>query len=231
MRHEPEKDAAAYLNGAMSPRRRRAFEEHVLVCEDCWSEVDIGRRGRSVAEATRRLAPQSMRERVRAAVSATPVPKRRWRRRPAAVSMGLIALFIAGAAAVVVALPGEEQPRAIGLLIDDFTDEVDMGNPAPSRLPRRLGDLELRAAKSGQMYGMTITAHEYSDPAGHKVVVYQADEMFPVAAGAERDRGHRTWTAEVKGTVLFCADRPIPSLVVGDDVKEVSLAADELGLR
>lgn len=231
MRHDPEKNAALYLSGGMRPRRRKAFEEHILECEDCWSEVDIGRRGRSVAEAARRLAPQSVRERVRTAVWATPVPKKRLKWRVVTTSVGLIALSIAGAAAVVATFADEEQPRAIALLIDDFSGEVEMGDPAPRRLPRRLGDLELRDSKSGEMYGMAITAHEYSDPAGHKVVVYQADETFPVAAGAEHDGDRQTWTVEVDGAVLFCADHPIPSLVVGDDAKEVTLAADELGLR
>jgi hypothetical protein len=31
-------------------------------CEDCWREVDLGRKGRSVAESGRELAPQALRE-------------------------------------------------------------------------------------------------------------------------------------------------------------------------
>lgn len=230
-KHDPEKSAATYLSGGMRPRRRKAFEEHIMDCEDCWAEVDIGRRGRSLAEAARWLAPQSVRENVRAAVWATPAPKRTWKGRIPAISVGLIALSIVGAAVLVVTTREERQPRTIALLIDDFSEEVEMGDPAPSRLPRSLGDLKLRQSTSGEMYGMAITAHEYLDPAGHKVVVYQADETFPLAREAEHDSDGRTWTAEVDGTVLFCADHPIPSLVVGDDAKEVALAADELGLR
>jgi hypothetical protein len=61
--------------------------------------------------------------------------------------------------------------------------------------------------------------------------VYQADRTFPVAEGAEHSSDGRTWTAAADGTVLFCADRPVASLVVGDDEREVTLAAQELGLR
>ena len=39
-----------------------------------------------------------------------------------------------------------------------------------------------------------------------------------------------TWIAEVDGVVVFCADRPAPSLVVGQDRAEVLLAAQRLGL-
>lgn len=70
-----------------------------------------------------------------------------------------------------------------------------------------------------------------SDPAGHEVVVYQADTTFPIAEGAEHAAGGETWTAEVEGAVFFCADHPVPSLVVGDDREEVELAADELDLH
>jgi hypothetical protein len=35
---------------------------------------------------------------------------------------------------------------------------------------------------------------------------------------------------EVDGVVLFCADRPAPSLEVGEDRALVLLAADRLGL-
>jgi hypothetical protein len=30
---------------------------------------------------------------------------------------------------------------------------------------------------------------------------------------------------------LFCADQPAPSLLIGDDGREVKLAASELGIR
>jgi anti-sigma factor RsiW len=50
LKHDPERNAAAYLDGLLSGARRRMFERHILECEDCWREVDLGRKGRSVAE-------------------------------------------------------------------------------------------------------------------------------------------------------------------------------------
>lgn len=67
-RHDPERDAAAYVTGELPRRARRWFEAHLLRCEDCWREVLLGRLGRRVAEEAREQAPARLRERVRATV-------------------------------------------------------------------------------------------------------------------------------------------------------------------
>ena len=72
MKHEPEKAAAAYLSGTMRSRRRTRFEQHIVDCEDCWQEVQLGRTGRSFAESGRELAPQNTRENIRAVIAAYP---------------------------------------------------------------------------------------------------------------------------------------------------------------
>jgi len=75
-----------------------------------------------------------------------------------------------------------------------------------------------------------VVAHTHQDPSGHRVVLLQADRSFPTAVGAHHPAGSDTWVAEVDGVVLFCADQPAPSLVVGQDRAEVLLAAARLGL-
>lgn len=230
MKHDPEKNAAAYLSGGMSRRSRKDFEQHILDCEDCWTEVDLGRRGRSLAESARTLAPQKLREHVRMSVEAMPAPGRRWRR--FAFGNAVIALAVVSlVAALDLTLDQPDQPQEIAVLLADFESRSALEDPAARTLPRRLGDLRLRHTRAGRIHGMQVTAHSYEDPAGHEVIVYQADRTFPVAQGAEHAAGADTWTAEIEGAVLFCADHPVPSLVVGDDRKEVALAADELGLR
>lgn len=230
MTHDPERSAASYLSGSMSRRRRKTFEEHILECEECWAEVDMGRRGRSLAEEGRELAPQKLRERVRMSVEAMPTPNRRWRRfafGASVIALSLLTLL----AALDWRLQQPEQPVEIALLLADFESGGTLKTAAEERLPDQLGDLRLRHSRAGRVHGMEVTAHEYVDPAGHEVVVYQADRAFPVAEGAEHAPTGETWTAELDGAVLFCADHPVPSLVVGDDHKEVALAASELGLR
>lgn len=230
MKHDAEKNAAEYLSGSMSRRRRKWLEAHILGCEDCWSEVDLARRGRSLAEAARTLAPQNLRERVRMSVESMPAPRRR--RRGVALGASLVAVaLVASVAALDLTREPQQHPQEISLLVADFESGSMLKSMTAKTLPDRLGDLRLRDSRRGRIRGMDVTAHSYVDPAGHEVVVYQADTTFPIADGAEHAPGGETWTARVEGAVLFCADHPVPSLLVGDDREEVELAADELGLR
>jgi anti-sigma factor RsiW len=75
--HQPELNASLYLAGELGRRTRRWFERHLLECEDCWREVTLGRLGRRLAEELREIAPSKLRDDVRAAVAAAPVPRRR----------------------------------------------------------------------------------------------------------------------------------------------------------
>jgi hypothetical protein len=72
--------------------------------------------------------------------------------------------------------------------------------------------------------------HTYQDAAGHRVVLLRADRSFPTAVGARHPTTGATWVAEVDGVVLFCADQPAPSLLLGQDQAEVLVAASLLGL-
>lgn len=248
MNHDPEKNAAAYLGGYMTRRRRSAFEEHIVECEDCWREIDLGREGRAVAESGRELAPQFLRERIRSSVATMePRDRRRGRglrakradapprRRPLfpVLAAALALLLLVGVTAAVVVLAPREQPRPIAAALADFRDEgpIDANVPAPRQFPKRLGDLQLVSSSRGSAGGLDVVVHSYEDEAGHAVSVYEADETWPVADGARHTDGGRTWVASLGDTVLFCSDAPIPALVVGDDAKEVKLAAEELGLR
>jgi hypothetical protein len=227
VRHEPERTAAAYLAGDLSRRRKRLFEEHILECENCWLEVESARRGRAVAEAGRELAAQSLRERVRASVASVNESTPRLRPR-------LTVLVSAALVALVVFALGElrtSQPETIDAILASFAEDERIGAPKDATLPRRLGDLDLSSVTIGEIEGMEVVLHSYEDPAGHRVDVYQSSEPFPTAAGAEHSTDGRTWRADSDGLVLFCADEPTPSLVVGDDGRELALAVDRLGLR
>ena len=97
MRHDPQRTAAAYLGGQLPRRHRDRFEAHLLACEACWREVQAGRRGRALAEAAREVAPQHLRERVRATIEATPLSPPRWRpRRWVAVTALAVAADLGG---------------------------------------------------------------------------------------------------------------------------------------
>ncbi len=199
------------------------FERHIVDCEDCWREVDLGRKGRSVAEAGREMAPQALRERVRAAIETV----RRGRRRPRWLFGAGLAAVVAVAVVAAVALMPEPEPREIEAVLASFRSG-NVGAPTDPLLPPRLEELELVRATETRIEGREAIAHTYVDGSGDEVVVYVADEEWPVAVGAEHDNSGETWLAEKDDLVLICLNQPQPSLVVGDDVHDVELAAYSL---
>ena len=222
MKHDPERNAAAYLGGLLGRARRRMFERHMVDCEDCWREVDLGRKGRSVAESARELAPQALRERVRAAVE-TVRPRRR---SPRWILGGGVVGLVALAAAAMLLLP-ERDPAEIEAVLASFRSG-QAGVATEPQLPARLAHLKLVDSARVPVEGLDAVAHTYVDASGDEVVVYAANEQWPVAVGAEHDNAGETWLAEKDGLVMICLDEPAPSLVVGDDVHDVELAAYSL---
>ncbi len=224
--HDPEAAAARYLGGDMTRRVRRRFERHILECPDCWEEVRLAGVGRGYAEAGRELAPQTLRDRIRGQVALLPAERRI---RPGIVSGTLVVAVVLAVAGATFVLVRSSQPEAIAALVTDFREDGRLMTPAPAALPGRLGDLTLVGVEAGMVGELSVVGHRYRDPAGHRVTVYRADRTFPVAEGARPGNGE-TWRAEVDGAVLLCSDRPVPSLVVGDDGREVELTARVLGM-
>jgi hypothetical protein len=104
-------------------------------------------------------------------------------------------------------------------------------DPTTAQPPaQRLGDLELRRSGQGTLGGLPVVAFVCQDQAGHRVTVLRASRSFPVAIGARHEPTAAMWLAEVDQVVVLCADRPWPSLLVGQDRAEVLLTADRLGL-
>lgn len=233
MSHEPEVAAAVYLAGILDAAARERFEEHLLACEECWGEVRTAHRGRALGESLREVAPQPLRERVRASVAAASRSDRRRRRRPL-VAVAVVATVLAVVAGGVLARQqGAGQPAVIAAAVASYrTDHLDGSAASPARPPvRRAGDLAWRGARQGRLAGLPVVAHDYRDAAGHQVTLLLADRSFPEAVGAAHPPGAAIWVAEVDGVAVLCADRPSPSLLVGPGRAEVLLAASRLGLH
>jgi len=221
LKHDPERSAAAYLGGLLKGARRRMFERHMVDCEDCWHEVDLGRKGRSVAESGRELAPQALRERVRLAVETVNPGRRRPRW---ILGAGVLMVLFIGIATLWLT---EREPREIDAALAAFRAQP-IAAPAEPQLPDRLGQLKLVRAGRADVEGFEAIAHVYADSSDDIVVVFVADEQWPVARGAHHDNAGETWMAEKDDLVLICIDEPAPSLVVGDDRHDVELAAYSL---
>ena len=232
MSHEPEVAAAVYLAGSLDAAERERFEEHMLGCEECWGEVRTAHRGRALAESLREVAPQPLRERVRASVVAASRSDRRRHRRPLAAA--IVAAVVAVVAGGLLARQGDAgQPAVIAAAVASYqTGHLDGSAATPAQPPvRQSGDLVWRGARQGRLAGLPVVAHDYRDAAGRQVTLLRADRSFPEAVGASHPPGTAIWVAEVDGVAVLCADRPAPSLLVAPDRAEVLKAASQLGLH
>jgi hypothetical protein len=230
--HEPEVAAVVYLAGTLDTAERERFEEHLLACEECWHEVQMAHRGRALAESLREVAPQPLRERVRASVAAASRSDRRRRRRPLAAAIAATVLAVV-AGGILVAQRPAAQPAVIAAAVTSYrTGDMDGSASSPARpRVRQTGGLQWRGARQGRLAGLPVVAHDYRNAAGQQVTLLLADRSFPEAVGASHPPGTAIWVAEVDGVAVLCADRPSPSLLVGPDRTEVLLAASQLGLH
>jgi hypothetical protein len=225
--------AAVYLAGTLDAAERERFEEHLLACEQCWGEVQTAHRGRALAESLREVAPQRLRERVRASVAAASRSDQRRRRRPlVAVAVAVVVLAVV-TGSLLARQGGAGQPAVIAAAVASYrTGDLDGSAASPARPPvPRAGDLVWRGARQGRLAGLPVVAHNYRAAAGEHVTLLLADRSFPEAVGASHPPGTAIWVAEVDGVAVLCADRPSPSLLVGRDRAEVLLAASQLGLH
>jgi hypothetical protein len=233
MSHEPEVAAAVYLAGTLDTAGRERFEEHLLGCEECWGEVRTAHRGRALAESLREVAPQPLRERVRASVAAASRSDRRRRGRPFVVVAVAITVLAVVAGTILANRGDAGQPAVITAAAASYrTGDLDGSAASPERPQvRQAGDLVWRSARQGRLAGLPVVAHDYRDAAGRHLTLLHADRSFPEAQGAFHPPGAAIWVAEVDGVAVLCADRPSPSLLVGRDRVEVLLAASQLGLH
>ncbi len=238
MRHDPEREAAGYLGGAMSVQGREEFSRHLLGCAECWSEVDQARRGRSLTESARTAAPAGLRERVRGLVEAE---SRGARPEVALASARRRRLLGAGASvatataiAIAIAVGGRTvEPPSLREAVADFTAQQLPGAELPEQEAPDLSQLRLQpvGAGGGRYAGLDVDGYAYRDPAGRRVVLYLSDQPFPEAPGAQRLAGEDgPWVARRGDVIVLCARVPHALLVVGQDDALVRSTASALGV-
>ncbi|MFN2615043.1 MAG: hypothetical protein ABR552_09560 [Actinomycetota bacterium] len=221
-RHDPERDAALYIGGAMRAPEAAAFEQHLMSCERCWEEVASARRGRASAESLRELAPQSLREDVRAAIAARADAAREH----SVLSSGLraipvlacaISVVLVAAAVLVSRAPG--QPAEVAAAIAGFRARA---LPASALPPGRAPDLSriglaLTGSASGDLGDLRVRAFAYDDAARRPLVVYLADHPFPLPAGAWRPEGSASeWRARYDEVEMLCVSAPVAMMVLSE---------------
>jgi anti-sigma factor RsiW len=221
--HDPERDAARYVSGEMRQAERGRFEAHLIGCDDCWREVALGRQGRSMAEATREIAPPGLRDDIRASISVAAIPNRLPRRLAlvaAAVSLLAISIFSA------VEVRSRQQPPPIAAaLATARTETLAARGPSEQPAPNlsSLG-LELVMGERVDLAGLASDAFMYRTTAGEAVLLFVSRTAFPVAHDATpHAAGVNGWTAQSDGMTLVCGDRPMHYIDVAHDPSLVGL--------
>ena len=246
--HDPETLAVRYLGGELDAAARAEAEAHLLACEACWTEVALGREGRSLAESTREVAPPGLRDRLRAVVvdaaAAVPagVPARapgtapRRTRRPrgrARVLLAAAALLVAAGVGVGAVLRDARpaQDAVVTAAARDVSAGRLPGDGVPTLPAPDLGDLSMApvGGASGSLGGVDVTGYTYRDGTGRELVVYVSDTSFPRPADARDLAGpDGPWLAVSEGLAVLCARAPHDLLVLGDDPQLVRAAAEAL---
>jgi len=220
--HEPDRDAAAYVTGTMTPDERDRFEAHLLTCETCWREVGLDREGRTLAESAREAAPAELRESVRAAVLAaasdravstsTPIRRRRDRLRGLAAVAAVFALLIAGIVA-----HSASAPSTIDAAMTAYARSQIEAHHEPMPAPD-LGDLGM--ARTGathmQLGAMDVEAFAYRTDAGSRMTLFVADQPFPMPSGATPTLGG--WDMSHDDMHLMTGDGSKSFLAISSDM-------------
>ncbi|MQA85756.1 MAG: hypothetical protein GEV03_14325 [Streptosporangiales bacterium] len=239
MRHDPERMAAAYLGGELSRRRRERFESHMLDCDACWGEVSAARRGRTVAETLREVAPQRARERIRAltAIAPEPSPGRRLRMGfPLVLATGValvVLLATAGAGLLWYGPARETEPAPLATAVAAYHEPGgDWAATSTAPPVPRIDGMTWRGTAQRSLGAQPATLHLYEDDAGHRLLVVRSPRPFPEAVHAELVGSGPDWLARIDSSAVFCADRAGWSwLAIGETRGQVLAAGEALGLR
>ncbi|CAN5778175.1 hypothetical protein BH23ACT12_BH23ACT12_22890 [soil metagenome] len=219
----------------MSAHRRQKFEEHLLGCAACWEEVTQARRGRAIGESLRELAPQALREDLRAATLDQELNRKELDLRWLSAAAVMI-LAILGSAAVF-GLRGRspsllQQPASITQAVTDYQNQrLPAEGPAARPAPDLAGmGFTVTAGGSGVAGSVRVDGFSYLDAQGRRLQLYLSSEPFPEAAGARMvlDRPDSAWIASSGDIRMLCAQEPFPLLALSDDPYVLDKLSDHL---
>jgi hypothetical protein len=227
--HDPA-TAAAYVAGDLSGAPHTAFEQHLLACQECWEEVESGRRGRELVEYARESAPAHLRARVMADVSGSVRPPRIRK-----FALALAAACVAALVGLVSFAVRTASPVPVDAAITGFQSQRLPGARIPTTQAPDLSKIGLgeTAAAVGDLGGVPVTAYAYRDQMGRRLLLYVGERPFATPRQAEHySKGDpdSSWITRENGVSVLCSRNPHVTLVVGQDEKLVRAAADFLDL-
>ena len=214
---------------------RAEFDEHLLECEACWAAVSEDRRGRAFAELLREPAPAGLADRIRLGAEtrrppavvpvgdAPPTSERRGarrafltRRRLAAAAAVFVLAAGAGAGAGLALTAGPTAPpAAAGPSMAATMAAVHLGHGLPMHVagpavgvPTRLGQ-----PVSMTVGGVDLSVTYYRVDGGEALVVH-SERPFAMPSSGSAGRAAGTWTAQLEGLTIWCANGKQPAAIV-----------------
>jgi hypothetical protein len=226
-RHE--RRLIAFLAGDLDEDAARAWDEHLLDCERCWSAVRADRLGRAAAVRLQESAPAGLADRIRLAVELAGPPRRSRRGRAVLAAATLIA---AAGIALVVLLPSPRagEPATIAAVLQSAQrlpaggSASVVGGTATSG-PVLVGEPTTVAAGDAHL---VLSHYRVGD---RQVLLARSDRDFPTPDGARPVAGDAmTWTARRGRLTLYCPD-PRVIVVAAVPATELPSLAGRLPLR
>ena len=224
-----ERRLVAFLAGDLDEEATRAWDEHLLDCERCWSAVREDRLGRAAAARLRESAPAGLADRIRVAVELAGPPRRGRRGRTVLAAATLVAAAALAALVLLLPSPRAGEPPTIAAVLQSA---------------QRLSAAGSASAAGGATSGPVLVGEPTTVAAGdaHLVLSYyrigdvqvllaRSDRDFPMPDGARPvPGGAMTWAATRGRLTLYCPD---PRVIVAAAVPAIELPslASRLPLR
>lgn len=227
MTHRPDVLAAQYLAGELAEPAGQSFEDHLIDCDQCWAEVEAGRRGQTAVESLRELAPPHLRAAIRRSVGTDQEQPLRERRLIVWIAAALAVVAGIATAGVVVTRPRPE-PAVIASAVAGYTEGRLPGSdmpkaPAPDLQAIRMTEV---GAGAGRIDDALVTAYAYRDSVGRRLMVYTSTKAFQLPSDAHMLEGaDGPWMTHRDGLMLLGSRDPHTLLIVGEDDELVHDAA------
>jgi hypothetical protein len=226
-RHE--RRLIAFLAGDLDEDAARAWDEHLLDCERCWSAVRADRLGRAAAVRLQESAPAGLADRIRLAVELAEPPRRSRRGRTVLAAAMLVAAAALAALVVLLPSPRAGEPPTIAAVLQS-AQRLPAGGSAPvdgtaTSGPVLVGEPTTVAAGDAHL---VLSHYRVGD---RQVLLARSDRDFPTPDGARPVAGDAmTWTARRGRLTLYCPD-PRVIVVAAVPATELPSLAGRLPLR
>ena len=234
----------AFVAGDLHPADAKAWDQHLLECEQCWRAVREDRAGRQAAQVLRQPAPPGLADRVAFAVEvaaaagtaspqahlagfsrrrAGPRKRLRWQ---GLVSAAAVAVAVAVTALVFV-LPGGRGAGSVPAAVAAVARYAQAVLPAAQMPPAHPGGRStpvkvgsaVTVTEGGQRIVMTIWRLD-----GAEAVLAVSSTAFPMPSGAHGvSGGGMAWSARLGKVGLYCRNG-LTSELVAAPVRATELA-------